>query len=46
LRLLWRFGSPDPRKAIQGQKFKKPVTKAILLKFYRDLWDKEYSMIF
>ncbi len=30
-------------KLYKDKKFKKTVTKAILLKFYRDLWDKEYS---
>ncbi len=30
-------------KLYKDKKFKKTVSKAILLKFYRDNWDKEYS---
>jgi hypothetical protein len=30
-------------KLYTDKKFKKRVTKAVLLKFYKDLWEKEYS---
>lgn len=30
-------------KMYQDRKFKKRVSKAMLLKFYKDLWEKEYS---